>query len=112
MNFCVVIKTVNFIKSSALNFRVFQKLCEDLNSDHNYPVYRTKVRCLQRGNLVARVFELRDELKVVLEAAKPAQQLILKMVKFVSCRAYLADIFEVLNLKVQGKGKITFSLWT
>ena len=29
-----VVKSVNYIKNSALNTRLFRKLCEDLNSEH------------------------------------------------------------------------------
>ena len=42
--FDVVIKSVNYIKSSALNNRLFRKLCEDLNSEHKQLLYYTKVR--------------------------------------------------------------------
>ena len=106
--FDVVIKSVNYIKSSALNNRLFRKLCEDLNSEHKQPLYYTKVRWLSRGNLVARVFKLRDEIKIFLETAKPELAVHFENVKFLSRLAYLVDIFEALNqlnLKMQGKGK-------
>jgi len=106
--FEVVVKSVNFIKYSALNTRLFRKLCEDLNSEHKQLLYYTKVRWLSRGNLVARVFELRDEIKIFLETEKPELAVHFENVKFLSCLAYLVDIFEVLNqlnLKMQGQGK-------
>ena len=106
--FDVVIKSMNYIKSSALNNRLSPKLCEDLNSEHKQPLYYTKVRWLSRGNLVARAFELRDEIKIFLETAKPELAVHFKNVKFLSRLAYLVDIFEAtnqLNLKMQGKGK-------
>ena len=106
--FDVVIKSVNYIKSSTLNNRLFRKLCKDLNSEHKQLLYYTKVRWLSRGNLVARVFELRDEIKLFLETAKPELAVHIKNVKFLSRLAYLMDIFEALNqlnLKMQGKGK-------
>jgi len=40
------------------------------------------------------VFELRDELKISLEAAKPKFAVHLQNNKFVSRLAYLVDIFE------------------
>ena len=106
--FDVVVKSVNYIKNSALNTRLFRNLCEDLNSEHKQLLYYTKVRWLSRGNLVARVFELRDEIKIFLGTAKPELAVHFENVKFLSRLAYLVDIFEALNqlnLKMQGKGK-------
>ena len=57
-----VIKLINFVKTSALNTRLFKQLCEDLNSNHTCLLYYTEVRWLSRGNATKRVFELRDEL--------------------------------------------------
>ena len=102
------IKSVNYIKNKALNNRLFRKLCEDLNSEHKQLLYYTKARWLSRGNLVARVFELRDEIKIFLETAKPELSVHFENVKFLSCWAYLVDTFEALNhlnLKMKGKGK-------
>ena len=60
--FDVVVKSVNYIKNSALNTCLFRKLCENLKSELKQLLYYTKVRWLSRVNLVARVFELRDEI--------------------------------------------------
>ena len=106
--FDVVVKSVNYIKNSALNTRLFQKLCKDLNFEHKQLLYYTKVRWLSRGNLVARVFELRDEIKIFMETAKPELAIHFENVKFLSRSSYLVDIFEALNqlnLKMLGKGK-------
>ena len=64
--FDVVVKSVNCIKSTALITRLFRNLSEDLNSEHKQLLYYTRVRWLSRGNLVARVFELRDEIGIFL----------------------------------------------
>jgi len=45
----------------------------------------------------ARVFELCDELKIFLEAAKPEFAVHFQNVQFVYHLAYLAHIFEALN---------------
>ena len=53
------------------------------------------------------MFELRDEIKIFLETAKPELAVHFENVKFLSCLAYLVDIFEALNqlnLKMHGKG--------
>ena len=39
----LVIKVVNFVKSSALNTRLFEALCYELNSDQQTLLYHTEV---------------------------------------------------------------------
>ena len=56
-----VIKMVNFVKNVALNTRLFRKLCVKMNAERL--LYYTRVRWLSKGNVLARVFELRKELK-------------------------------------------------
>ncbi|XP_046681621.1 LOW QUALITY PROTEIN: protein ZBED8-like [Homalodisca vitripennis] len=55
------IKVVNYVKNSALNTRLFKILCEDLGSDHKTLLFHTEVRWLSKGNMLGRLFELRDE---------------------------------------------------
>ena len=64
----VIIRIVNFVKTSAVNTRLFSKLCKDMNSDHETLLFHTSVRWLSKGNVVARVYEMREELTVFLEA--------------------------------------------
>ena len=47
-NLSVIIKVVNYVKSSALNTRLFSKLCENMDADHTKLLYHTQVRCYQR----------------------------------------------------------------
>lgn len=104
LKFCI--KVVNYIKNSAFNTRLFKTLCEDLGSDHKTLLFHTEVRWLSKGNMLARLFELRDEVITFLEHQKqnelsvafkkPCAQVML---------AYLSDIFDSLNslnLKLQG----------
>ena len=58
------VKMVNFVKASALNSRLFRLLCLDLDSVYETLLYHTEVRWLSRGNVVKRVFELKDELEL------------------------------------------------
>ena len=62
-----VVKCVNFVKARALNSRLFQNLCRDMDSEHEALLFYSKVRWLSKGNVVKRVFELRGELKLFLE---------------------------------------------
>ena len=56
----VVIKVVNYVKSSAPNTRLFSKLCKDMDADHTALLYHTQVRWLSKGNMLSRIFELRE----------------------------------------------------
>ena len=64
----VIIKVVNYVKSSALNARLFSKLCKDMDADHIALLYQTQVRWLSKGNMLSRNFELREEVKLFLLA--------------------------------------------
>ena len=45
----VVIKVANYVKSLALNTRLFSKLCKDMDADHTALLYQTQVRWLSKG---------------------------------------------------------------
>ena len=66
----VVIKIVNYVKSSALNIQLFSKLYKDMDADHTALLYHNQVRCLSKTNMFSRVFELREEVKLFLIAKK------------------------------------------
>ena len=104
----VVIKVVNYVKSSTLNSRLFNKLCEDMDADHTALLYQTQVRWLSKGNMLSRIFELREEVKLLLDA-KRKHDLLMAFGgdEFSTYLAYLADIIEALNQlnkKLQGPG--------
>lgn len=102
-----VVKVVNYIKSGALNTRLFKELCKDMNSDHEVLLFYTAVRWLSKGNVVNRVFELKDEIKLFLEVqGKHDLVAYFNDETWKKRVAYLADILEQLNklnLKLQGK---------
>ncbi|CAG9823759.1 unnamed protein product [Phaedon cochleariae] len=102
-----LIKIVNYIKSSALNNRLFKELCEDMNSDHETLLFYTAVRWLSKGNVSERVFELKDELKAFLGMQEKSDFMEhLDSPAWIQRVAYLSDIFGQLNklyLKLQGK---------
>ena len=106
----VVIKVVNYVKSSALNTRLFSKLCKDMDADHTALLYHIQVRWLSKGNMLSRIFEIREEVKLFL-VAKQKHDLLLAFggdgFSIYRYLAYLADIFEALNQlnkKLQGPG--------
>ncbi|XP_042240162.1 SCAN domain-containing protein 3-like [Homarus americanus] len=102
-----VVKCVNFVKAGDLNSRFFQNFCRDMDSKHKALLFYSKVRWLSMGNVVNRVFELRelhgkDDLLSQFNEVLWEPRL-----------AYLADIFEQLNrlnLKLQGKDRNVFYL--
>ena len=97
-NICLVIKVVIYVKSPALNTRLFSKLCKGIDADHTALLYQTQVRWLSKGNMLSRIFELREEVKLFL-VAKQKHDFLLAFGGdgFSTYLAYLADIFEALN---------------
>ncbi|KAL1230397.1 Uncharacterized protein TSPI_06748 [Trichinella spiralis] len=65
LNFSV--EVVNYVKSSALNTRLFAALCESLNADDMALRYHTKVPWLSKGNMLGRIYELREAVAEFLE---------------------------------------------
>ncbi|KRZ88533.1 Zinc finger BED domain-containing protein 5 [Trichinella sp. T8] len=97
---------VNYVKSSALNTRLFAVLCESLNTDHMALLYHTEVRWLSKGNILGRIYELREAVAEFLEQrGRRTMCRAFKSEHFQLSLAYLADVFEALNslnLKLQG----------
>lgn len=104
------IKLVNFVKSKALNTRIFKKLCVELDSEYDTLLFHTEVRWLSKGNVLKRLYELKEEMKIFLN--EKDSELLEKFcdLKFELQLAYLVDIFEHLNnlnLQLQGSGHKT-----
>jgi hypothetical protein len=96
-----VVAIVNFIKVSALNTRLFRKLCQDSDADHDNLIYHTEVRWLSIGKFLSRFVGLKEELVMFFAmqtAGKAAchheklnnEEWMLKV-------AYLRDIFAKIN---------------
>nr|XP_047128377.1 SCAN domain-containing protein 3-like [Hydra vulgaris] len=101
-----LVKLVNYIKSSALNTRLFTKFCSDLNAEHNKLLFYTSVRWLSAGNFLERFFMLRNEVKEFLCQMKSGLIEYFEFDNFEITTAYLVDIvghFNKLNLQLQGK---------
>lgn len=102
----LAVKVVNHVKSSALNTRLFRVLCQELNSDQETLLFHTEVRWLSKGNMLARLFNLKSEVEIFLMSS--SEELYKKFTddKFIFYLAYLSDFFEtinLLNLKLQGQ---------
>ena len=92
-----VIKLINFVKTCAVNTRLFKRLCENFGSKHTCLLYYTEVHRLSRSNATRRLFELRGELLQFFRKKNHDFQADLESKKFAPKLAYLSDIFEVLN---------------
>ena len=45
------IKVINYIKASALNTRLFKKLCQDMGAEYEYLLFYTSVGWLSKGDI-------------------------------------------------------------
>ncbi|XP_073405931.1 SCAN domain-containing protein 3-like [Dendrobates tinctorius] len=108
-----VIKVINHIKAYALNSRLFEQLCEEMDAEHKRLLLHTEVRWLSKGKALARVFELREPLhRFLLEKESPLAAHFSSK-EWVTKLAYLCDIFNLLNelnLSLQGRMTTAFKL--
>jgi hypothetical protein len=104
----VVIKTVNYIRSHALQHRQFKAYLNELSSEYGDIVYFTKVRWLSRGTCLKRFFELRVEIEnFMAEERNPVSNLNDEMWLLDLC--FLVDITEKmnqLNKELQGQDNL------
>lgn len=104
MNECI--KIVNIIKSRALNSRIFGILCAEMGAEYESLLFYTEIRWLSRGKVLARLFELRHEVReFLLNQNIPELYQHLDDDYWIAKLAYMADIFEhlnELNKKMQG----------
>lgn len=91
------VKTVNFIKSRALNSHLFHNLCEEMDSTHKQLLLHTEVRWLSRGRVLSRVFELSSGIQMFLTDTDFELRHRFTEVLWLCRLAYLADVFTKLN---------------
>jgi len=104
--FDTTVRMINFVRSRALNHRIFQRLAKEMGAEHTVLLYHTNVRWLLQGLALSRVFELRTELEIFLREKNSPLQAHLNDENFVLSLAYLADIFSHLNsvnISMQGR---------
>lgn len=103
-----VIEMINFIRVWTVKCRLFEILCKGMGADHYSLLIDANVRCLSKGIVRSRLYELRDELSVF-----SCNQLIIHsffelLSYYTWCHklTYLVNIFKVLNAlssNLQGK---------
>lgn len=101
-----VVKIVNFIKSRALQSRIFSAMCDEMGSLHKSLLLHTEVRWLSKGRVLTRFFELRSEIGIFLTDASHDHAKYLSNEDWILKLAYMADIFaklNELNINLQGQ---------
>ena len=95
---------MSFIKSKPLQSRLFEKLCEEMGSNHKSPLLHTEIRWLSSGEVLTTLAELREKVAMFLEGKCDFAKY-LRDEEFIPRLTYLADIFSrlnELNLYLQG----------
>ena len=96
-----VIKTINTIKASALNSRLFTLLCEENDSDFKTLLLNSQVRWLSKGKALERVYILREEISEFLTNSTDKYPTLREKFsdnQWIAALAFLVDKFEAFNV--------------
>ena len=102
------VKLVNFIKASPLKTRLFKILCKEIGAEHTGLLLHTEVRWLSRGRVLLRIYELKEQVILFFADQKANFKHHLGCKQWWSRLAYLADVFDHLNMpntKMQGRNE-------
>ncbi|KAJ8031811.1 General transcription factor II-I repeat domain-containing protein 2B [Holothuria leucospilota] len=104
----VVVKTVNFIRSKGLNHRQFQELLRETEGAYGDLLYHCEVRWLSRGDVLERVYHLRNEIAEFMEL-KGMESPEFSDAEWITQLAFLVDITKHLcrlNVQLQGRKQL------
>lgn len=102
-----VVKVINFIKSSSLKSRLFEKICDGMDSDNSKLLFHSAIRWLSRGRVLSRFYDLSEEIIVFLTMEESKYEF-LGDEKWWTKVSFLTDIFEhlnKLNTSMQGRNE-------
>jgi len=91
------VKIINYIKNIALNTRLLKALCDEMGSDHQNLLFHSEVLWLSRGEVLKRLYELRQEVELFLIDKKNDLSHYFQDKKWVARLAYLSDIISYIN---------------
>ena len=78
-----------------MNSSLFKLLCKDMESEHEALLFHTNVRWLSKGNMLGRLYELREEVAIFLDSQQKADfHDKFQSEGFQITLAYLVDISE------------------
>lgn len=103
------VRIINFIKSRALNTRLFVNFCKDMGSEYEKLFLHSEMRWLSRGRILRRLMELKHEVMLFLAQKNSADSELFHNEQWMCKLYYLSDIFEKLNelnLSLQGHPSI------
>lgn len=111
----VVISTVNFIRSKALNHREFKEFLEDMDAEYGDVIYFSEVRWLSRAKVLKRFLNLLPEVKIFMTNLKGRHVPEFDDIFWIADLAFLVDLtshLSDLNIKMQGKDMIVNEFYT
>ena len=111
-----VVQAVNVIRSKGLNHRQFRDFLQDIHSDFSDVLYHTNVRWLSLGNVLKRVWELKEEIVMFFEMTNIVCDFSTKAqnTEWMSDFVFATDIMQKmneLNKELQGKGVFAHDLY-
>lgn len=109
----IVIKVVNFIKTSPMKKRFFAKLCDDIGAEQSCLLFYSSSQWLSLGNSLLRLYELRNEIYSYLHDEEHCFADNFIDTDFLIKLAFLSDLFEkldTLNKSLQGRNTNIFQL--
>ena len=99
------------LKAHALNTRLFEHLCEDMDAEHKCLLLYTEVRWLSRGKSLNRVFQLREPMqRFLLEKNSDLGDKFSDEKWVLACLCDIFNLLNELNLSLQGKLITLFKL--
>lgn len=108
-----VTSVVNFIRGSQLRHRQFKQLLQDENAEFDDIHHHIPVRWLSVGEVCKRVYELRSEIVQFLNEIGKTDFEMLEDEYWLNHLAFTVDLLNYLNIlnkKLQGKGKFVHEL--
>lgn len=109
----LVVSTVNFIRSRALNHRQFKQMLQEMDSEFTDVTYYCKVRWLSNAKTLRRFSSLLGEIDTFMRS-KGREHEEFTDAQWINDLAFLSDITEhmsILNQQLQGKQQNISSLW-